>query len=86
MSLPLPLPPGPPPLPLPTPTSTSAVGSGSEYVRFAPWFPYPRVVVTELEPPDCTATKPATNWNSTLFDGVMRDFMRCASFCQKEGP
>ena len=64
----------------------SAVGSGSEYVRFAPWFPYPRVVVTELEPPDCTATKPATNWNSTLFDGVMRDFMRCASFCQKEGP
>ena len=47
-------------------------------MRFAPWFPYPRVVVTELEPPDCTASKPAANWNSTLFDGVMRDFMRCA--------
>ena len=40
---------------------------GSEYVRYAPWFPNPRVVVTELTPSDCTATKPATNWNSTLF-------------------
>ena len=37
--------------------------------------PYPRVVVAELSPPDCTATKPATNWNSTLLDGIMRDFM-----------
>jgi hypothetical protein len=48
---------------------------GSQYVRYAPWFPNPRVVVTELTPSDCTATKPATNWNSTLFDGIMRDFM-----------
>ena len=37
--------------------------------------PYPQVVVPELTPPDCTATKPATNWNSTLFDQVMSDFM-----------
>eukprot|EP01045_Picozoa_sp_COSAG04_P034109 COSAG04_NODE_7331_length_1146_cov_1.227316_1_plen_146_part_00 len=48
---------------------------GAEYVRYAPWYPYPRVVVTELSPPDCTATKPATNWNSTHFDAIMRDFM-----------
>jgi hypothetical protein len=48
---------------------------GSDYVRYAPWYPYPKVVVPELDPPDCTATKPATNWNSTLFDGIMRDFM-----------
>ena len=27
---------------------------GSEFVRYAPWFPYPKVVVTELTPPDCT--------------------------------
>jgi hypothetical protein len=40
-----------------------------------PGFPNPRVVVTELTPSDCTATKPATNWNSTLFDGIMADFM-----------
>jgi hypothetical protein len=48
---------------------------GAEFVRFAPWFPYPYVVVTELDPPDCNATHPATNWNSTLSDGVNRDFM-----------
>jgi hypothetical protein len=33
------------------------------------------VVVPELTPVDCTKDKPATNWNSTLFDGIMRDFM-----------
>ena len=44
-------------------------------VRYAPWFPNPRVVVTELTPSDCTESKPATNWNSTLFDGIMADFM-----------
>eukprot|EP01051_Picozoa_sp_SAG22_P026583 SAG22_NODE_8460_length_654_cov_1.131532_2_plen_110_part_00 len=48
---------------------------GSEFVRYAPWFPNPRVVVAELVPSDCTATKPATNWNSTYFDAIMRDFM-----------
>ena len=48
-------------------------GLGASYVRFAPWFPNPRVVVTELFPSDCTPSKPATNWNSTLFDGVMRE-------------
>ena len=48
---------------------------GAEYVRFAPWFANPRVVVTELSPSDCTATKPASNWNSTFFDGIVRDFM-----------
>ena len=31
--------------------------------------------MTELTPPDCTPTKPATNWNSSLFDDIMRDFM-----------
>lgn len=48
---------------------------GADFVRFSPWFPYPRVAVAELTPSDCTSTKPATNWNSTLFDGVVRDFM-----------
>ena len=55
---------------------------GAEYVRFAPWFPYPYVVVTELRPPDCTAEHPATNWNSTLFDGILRDFM--AAVCGED--
>ena len=54
----------------------SALGNlNSEFVRFAPWFANPRVVVPELTPHVCTATKPSTNWNSTYFDGVMKDFM-----------
>ena len=48
---------------------------GAEFVRFAPWVPDPRAVVTELTPSDCTKDRPATNWNSTVFDGLMRDFM-----------
>jgi len=48
---------------------------GAEYVRYAPWFPNPRVVVTELTPHKCTASQPSTNWNSTLFDQIVRDFM-----------
>jgi hypothetical protein len=48
---------------------------GADFVRFAPWCPYPKVVVTELTPPDCTATKPSTNWNSTLNDAITGDFM-----------
>ena len=47
----------------------------AEYVRYAPWFPNPRVVVPELTPHVCTKDKPATNWNSTLFDGIVGDFM-----------
>ena len=31
-------------------------------------------MVTELYPSDCTNVKPATNWNSTVFDGIMNDF------------
>ena len=27
---------------------------GAEFVRYAPWFPNPRVVVPELTPSDCT--------------------------------
>ena len=50
----------------------------ASFVRFAPWCPNPRLVVPELTPPDCTATKPATNWNSTFFDQLMKDFMSAA--------
>ena len=30
----------------------------------------------ELEPPVCTATQPATNWDSERFDAVTADFMQ----------
>jgi hypothetical protein len=47
----------------------------ASFVRFAPWCPNPRLVVPELIPPNCTASEPATNWNSTFFDQLMKDFM-----------
>ena len=37
----------------------------AEFVRFAPWFANPRVVVPELTPHVCSPTQPSTNWNST---------------------
>jgi hypothetical protein len=61
---------------------------GADFVRWAPWYPYPRVVVLELYPPDCTATKPATNWDSTHFDAVTADFMQavCGPLCAQPIP
>ena len=47
---------------------------GAEFVRFSPWFPDPRAGVTELTPSDCTKDKPATNWNSSVYDAITRDF------------
>ena len=55
--------------------TTAMQDLGAEFVRWAPWYVYPRVVVMELEPPDCTAATPATNWNSEHFDAVTADFM-----------
>ena len=55
--------------------TTAMQDLGAEFVRWAPWYVYPRVVVMELEPPDCTATQPATNWDSEHFDAVTADFM-----------
>jgi hypothetical protein len=55
--------------------SLPGIGHLARAINACTGYPYPQVVVTELTPPDCTATKPATNWNSTLFDGIMRDFM-----------
>ena len=48
---------------------------GAEYQRLLPWFMNPKAVVTELTPPDCTRTKPSTNWDSAVFDQVVSDFM-----------
>eukprot|EP01051_Picozoa_sp_SAG22_P013847 SAG22_NODE_1605_length_4014_cov_1.785696_1_plen_426_part_00 len=37
---------------------------GAEYMRFSPWFGYPKVVVPELEKTECQGSA----WNSTLMD------------------
>src|SRR5438105_10645209 len=44
---------------------------GADYVRFVPWFPYPRLGVAELEPP---ADK-KTFWDFSLIDSITIDFL-----------
>ena len=53
---------------------------GARYVRFSPWFPYPKVNVAELEKADCAAH--GSSWNTALLDGIISDFMHavCGPF------
>jgi hypothetical protein len=44
---------------------------GADYVRYVPWFPYPKMAVAELEPP--TASK--TFWDFTYLDSTMAALM-----------
>lgn len=43
---------------------------GADYVRYVPWFPYPKLAVAELEPP----TKTTTSWDFSLIDPMTIDF------------
>ena len=45
---------------------------GANYVRYVPWFPYPKMAVAELDPP----TKDKTSWNFTYLDSTMQAFMK----------
>jgi hypothetical protein len=44
----------------------------ANYVRLAPWYPYPKLAVTELEPP----YDGKTSWDFSLLDPIVDDFMR----------
>lgn len=44
---------------------------GADYVRYVPWFPYPRLAVAELYPP----TGEKSFWEFSLLDSMMNDFM-----------
>jgi hypothetical protein len=44
----------------------------ASYVRYVPWFPYPRAAVVELQAP----TKDKTFWDFTYADPAMEDFMK----------
>jgi len=46
----------------------------ASHVRYVPWFPYPKLVVPELDPP----TAGATSWDFSLIDPMTRDFMEAA--------
>lgn len=43
---------------------------GADYVRFVPWYPYPRLGVAELDPP----AKGKTSWDFSLIDPLVTDF------------
>ena len=47
---------------------------GANFVRFAPWYAYPKVVVAELEPTTC-GKNGHFSWNTSLLDAVVSDFM-----------
>lgn len=42
----------------------------ADYVRFVPWFPYPRLAVPELRPP----RDRRTSWDFSLIDPIVADF------------
>jgi hypothetical protein len=44
---------------------------GADYVRYVPWFPYPKAAVVELREP----AKEQTFWDFTYADPVMQDLM-----------
>lgn len=44
---------------------------GADYVRFVPWFPYPKAAVVELKEP----TKTETFWDFSNADPIVEDFM-----------
>jgi hypothetical protein len=44
---------------------------GAENVRYVPWFPYPKLVVAELQPP----TAANTSWDFSLIDPMTIDFL-----------
>jgi len=43
----------------------------ADYVRYVPWFPYPKLAVAELEPPTATTT----SWDFSLIDPMTIDFL-----------
>jgi hypothetical protein len=48
---------------------------GADYVRYVPWFPYPKMAVAELKPP----SGGKTYWDFTYLDSTMEAFMNATS-------
>ena len=48
----------------------------SNYVRFVPWFPYPKLSVPELEPPARSNGTCSTSWDFTYMDEMMEDLYK----------
>lgn len=50
-------------------------GLGADYVRFVPWFPYPRLVVAELKAPE----NGRTYWDFSHIDPMVDDLMKATA-------
>jgi len=48
---------------------------GADYVRYVPWFPYPKMAVAELKAP----TKEKTSWDFTYADSTMEALMNATA-------
>src|ERR1700712_2259802 len=46
----------------------------ADYVRFVPWFPYPKLSVPEIDAPVITSNSCTTSWDFTYADPLMEDF------------
>ena len=57
--------------PIHGPAFQSLTDLACDYVRYVPWFPYPKLVVAELEPP----ANGKTSWDFSLIDPMTEDFM-----------
>lgn len=47
---------------------------GADYVRYAFWYPYPKLAVAELRPPDANQTY----WDFQYMDPLVEDFLRAS--------
>ena len=47
----------------------------ADYLRFSPWYPYPKLAVAELKPP----RSGKSFWNFSLLDPIVEDFVRAAA-------
>ncbi|MGB6027122.1 MAG: hypothetical protein WBG40_18150 [Candidatus Sulfotelmatobacter sp.] len=47
---------------------------GPDYVRYAFWYPYPKLAVAELRPPDATRTF----WDFQYMDPLVEDFLHAS--------
>jgi hypothetical protein len=57
--------------PIHTNTFTALKDLGADFVRYVPWFPYPKMAVAELQPP----TSSKTFWDFTYLDSTMQALM-----------
>ena len=49
-------------------------GLGADYVRYAFWYPYPKLAVAELRPPDASQTF----WDFQYMDPIVEDFLHAS--------